>query len=413
MANDFLEFGLPPILGSIAEGGAGIGQGYLQGMQMKQQLEQNQLLNDLKRWQMQMEQQKAGHPKWSVAGEGMLAVQDPQTGQLSFMPAPPQQKPQPWHAPIPMQPGQSALDPNTGQFITAPGTQQPDRKAFDPHQRQAILDLYKVDPWTQPIVGIPNFDWSAVMKGAKEAERRDFEEKERFKATLKTEESKTPPGYERTDGGKALRPIPGGPADLKAQKASEKDTARLSATSAQLDRLASSANELLQHPGLERITGLMSMAPSIPGGNAADAEAKLLTLKAQVGFNTLQEMRNNSQTGGALGQVSNIEINLLQNALDSIGQSQSPEQMKASLQSIKTYAEEAKTRLKEAIEGQAAPTPKIAEPTLRPSPEKRALPQLPQKLGKPRIKIMSDDSYNRLPAGTVFIGPDGVTRRKP
>lgn len=421
MANDFLEFGLPPILGSIAEGGAGIGQGYVQGLQLRQQLEQNQMLNDLKKWQMQMEQRKANFPKWSVAGEGTLAVQDPQTGQLSFMMAPQTMRNQPYRAPIPVQPGQPLFDPSAGGFITAPGTPKqelPDRKAFDPYQRQAILDLYKVDPWTQPIVGIPGFDWSAVMKGAKEAERKDFEKREQFKAGLKTEEARVPPGYEKVEGGKALRPIPGGPADTKLQGMLNQDTAMLNNSRSAFDRLAVSANEVLNHPGLPRVTGLMGAVPNIPGSAASDAEAKLTTLKSQVGFSVLQEMRNNAKTGGALGQISDRENILLQNNLDALDKAQSYEQMQASLRNIVKYAEGAKDRLQEAYNlkhGEEPPPPKIAAPVNRPAPNKPLLPQLPQafKIGKPRIKIMSDDSYNRLPSGTVFIGPDGVTRRKP
>jgi hypothetical protein len=51
--------------------------------------------------------------------------------------------------------------------------------------------------------------------------------------------------------------------------------------------------------------------------------AGLLTnLKAIIGFDTLAEMRANSPTGGALGQVSNIEINLLQAVQGTLDQGQ-------------------------------------------------------------------------------------------
>ena len=51
--------------------------------------------------------------------------------------------------------------------------------------------------------------------------------------------------------------------------------------------------------------------------------AGLLTnLRAIIGFDTLAEMRANSPTGGALGQVSNIEINLLQAVQGTLDQGQ-------------------------------------------------------------------------------------------
>ena len=46
-------------------------------------------------------------------------------------------------------------------------------------------------------------------------------------------------------------------------------------------------------------------------------------------------MREASKTGGALGQVSNIELNLLQSALGALDAGQSPENMKAQLTRIK------------------------------------------------------------------------------
>ncbi len=110
---------------------------------------------------------------------------------------------------------------------------------------------------------------------------------------------KIPPGYRPTKDGN-LEAIPGGPADLKIQGQLNQDTQSLNGTTAALDRLASTANEVLQHPGLPGSFGLRGAIPNIPGTNAADATAKLQALQAQVGFNALQEMRNASKTGGAL-----------------------------------------------------------------------------------------------------------------
>jgi len=45
---------------------------------------------------------------------------------------------------------------------------------------------------------------------------------------------------------------------------------------------------------------------------------KVDTLKANLSFDRLQKMRDESKTGGALGQVSNIELRLLGSALASL-----------------------------------------------------------------------------------------------
>ena len=157
--------------------------------------------------------------------------------------------------------------------------------------------------------------------------------------------SKTPAGYRLTQDGN-LEAIPGGPADLKMQGAFNQDTAALSGSTNAMDRLATAANEALNHPGLGGVTGFSSLFPSIPGGDAADAQAKLNTLKSQVAFGVLQDMRNNSKTGGALGAVSDSEGKRLEANLAALENAQSEKQMKESLQKIIEYTEGAKERLR-------------------------------------------------------------------
>lgn len=70
-------------------------------------------------------------------------------------------------------------------------------------------------------------------------------------------------------------------------------------------------------------TGLGSLTKALPGSPAADLKARLDTIQANIGFDKLQDMRNNSPTGGALGQVSEREIELLQAVQGSLSQAQS------------------------------------------------------------------------------------------
>ena len=161
--------------------------------------------------------------------------------------------------------------------------------------------------------------------------------------------AKAPSGYQWTEEG-GLSAIPGGPADLKRTKEFNQAATVYSGSVAQMDRLASEANKLLQHPGLDRIFGLVGAVPDMPGSDAATARAILDTLKSQVGFNVLQEMRNNSKTGGALGNVSDKEVGFLQTNLAPLGNLQSPEAAKEALQQIIAYAEAAKGRFRDAFE---------------------------------------------------------------
>lgn len=166
-------------------------------------------------------------------------------------------------------------------------------------------------------------------------------------------QTKAPPGYRMTADGN-LEAIPGGPADTKLQGALNQDTAALQSSQAGLDRLQIEAERLKKHPGLEKTTGLMSAVPlvggiaTIPGTDAANFKAGLDTLKSQTGLSVLQEMRNNSKTGGALGQVSDFENRMLQANLANLDRAQSEPEFRAALDKIITYTEGAKERLRAA-----------------------------------------------------------------
>ena len=67
------------------------------------------------------------------------------------------------------------------------------------------------------------------------------------------------------------------------------------------------------------------ISQGMPGTDAYDVDKALDTVRAVAGFNALQEMRNNSPTGGALGQVTEIELALLQSTIASMSQFQSTE----------------------------------------------------------------------------------------
>ena len=78
----------------------------------------------------------------------------------------------------------------------------------------------------------------------------------------------------------------------------------------------------------------------IPGSNRIDAEQLKTTIEANIGFDRLQQMREASPTGGALGQVSERELTTLQSVLGSLSLSQSEEQLMKNLDRLnKIYKE--------------------------------------------------------------------------
>jgi len=84
-------------------------------------------------------------------------------------------------------------------------------------------------------------------------------------------------------------------------------------------------------------SGLGSAAKGLPGTAGFDLQATIDTIQANLAFDRLQEMRDASKTGGALGAVSERELNLLQSAVESLQVGQSPERLKANLERVKRH----------------------------------------------------------------------------
>jgi hypothetical protein len=70
---------------------------------------------------------------------------------------------------------------------------------------------------------------------------------------------------------------------------------------------------------------LMSQLPV--ASERKNAEAALSEIQSNIGFGELQSMRDNSPTGGALGQVTELEIKLLQSMIGSLDLLQTPENL--------------------------------------------------------------------------------------
>lgn len=136
-----------------------------------------------------------------------------------------------------------------------------------------------------------------------------------------------------------MEPIPGGPAELEA----EKTAASLESREA---NAANAANIVLQDidKAINATGGWTAgvggaVLGNFPGTGATDLRATIDTVKANIGFDRLQQMRDASPTGGALGGIAVQELNMLQAVLGSLDQAQSPEQLKANLQRLKEVYE--------------------------------------------------------------------------
>lgn len=82
-------------------------------------------------------------------------------------------------------------------------------------------------------------------------------------------------------------------------------------------------------------TGILGKIDSqIPGSSRKDLEGYINSLKANLAFSELQKMRDNSPTGGALGQVSEGEERLLSSTVADLDPNQSPKVLRENLQKI-------------------------------------------------------------------------------
>lgn len=80
--------------------------------------------------------------------------------------------------------------------------------------------------------------------------------------------------------------------------------------------------------------GLGSYLNLIPGTDATDLSADLDTIGGNLAFDRLQQMRDASPTGGALGSITEKELALLQSTVASLNQRQSPEKLRANLEKV-------------------------------------------------------------------------------
>jgi hypothetical protein len=137
------------------------------------------------------------------------------------------------------------------------------------------------------------------------------------------------------NGTRTMQPAQGSPEAIKQRGNQTAAQTALSSLETKQGVVATNIDRALQIAQSVPSTGIFSIANAIPGTPQYDLKTTLDTIKANVGFDQLQQMRDNSPTGGALGQVSERENTLLQAVLGSLDQAQSLEQFTANLQLLK------------------------------------------------------------------------------
>ena len=134
----------------------------------------------------------------------------------------------------------------------------------------------------------------------------------------------------------------------EAAEGKNRDFAAAEAMFASNQNIAEVGKKAQRQAGQSLTTGIAGalLSKLKPGSNAADMQANLDTLTADAAFSSLQTMRDNSKTGGALGAISERELTLLGAAQRSLASSQSPEQLKANIAAYLKIRSESMARVK-------------------------------------------------------------------
>jgi hypothetical protein len=136
----------------------------------------------------------------------------------------------------------------------------------------------------------------------------------------------------------------------KREAAYPQATSAIKGFESKADSFIKDIEKLRDDPGLSEITGIA--AGRLPGitANGRRAQALYDKIIAKGGFQALQDMRDMSKTGGALGNVSNQENTQLKASFAAIDRRQDAKDVKAALDQVIGDIQGSRTRLKEAYD---------------------------------------------------------------
>jgi hypothetical protein len=127
-------------------------------------------------------------------------------------------------------------------------------------------------------------------------------------------------------------------------------TQSVKATEQNADSLIADLQALKDHAGLSGITGFIAGRTTNLSGPARSAQADFNKIKAQGTLGVLTALRAASKTGGALGNTSDKDVQLLGNAFGALDQTQNTEDFKKKLDDAIYATQRAKQNAREAYD---------------------------------------------------------------
>jgi len=139
---------------------------------------------------------------------------------------------------------------------------------------------------------------------------------------------------EDESGNTIMQPIAGSPAEADIKMQQEQKvmsqanlTQKAETVLSVADTIRATIDASKEGINVSSVFGVSGLAQAyLPGSRSADIDASITTLNARIGFDELAAMRKESPTGGALGQVSELELKQLNAALGSLSRFQSEAQ---------------------------------------------------------------------------------------
>ena len=250
---------------------------------------------------------------------------------------------------------------------------------IDRHLANGDIDQVKADQLKQSITQAPNFSTWRKTTLVNILDAKDNLEQQNRENQLKVSQGNLavnqgqlaiaqnranreqtmgtiPAGYRLAADGKTLEAMPGGPTTValppkeiqKREASFPQATSAVKAIETKSDSFINDLKKLRDHPGLNQITGIAAgRLPAITGEGRA-AQALYDKIVAKGGFQALQDLRDASKTGGALGNVSNQEGKQLTASFAAINRVQDAKDVRAAIDQAIGDVEGTKTRVREA-----------------------------------------------------------------
>ena len=132
-------------------------------------------------------------------------------------------------------------------------------------------------------------------------------------------------------------PTAGGPAAVEKETREAAAQAQKKTRKTYSDFTIEDINTLVDIVETFPVTGMFSLVDFVPGSKAGDAKALVASIAGRIGIEALGNMRKESPTGGALGQVSEFENRFLQALLGNLDRRQSKKQFLSQVKRIKEH----------------------------------------------------------------------------